>query len=275
MRIRIRSAAIASVMFLLPAFVDAEQPSEAYEAAWEAIGRDADPGVRPGDACIPGTGTLDTHVQGYEGLPVKRCVYWYGRPNVLPKALVYTLYPTKEQLAKWVEKACSSISSVPQETCGKGLVGYMSSSNSLTYVVKGNFLELGGDISGCPDSGRVYNVQFRDGINVAIPNVPAAPGGDKYKLCWDGNLAIDEQEADAAQSDVNYYFLGRVAMIDLDDYERLTDTQVPTTTEHDDGRGRDHPSAEWGRLNRESYINAIKTGDYTMLDLIAKQLYGN
>jgi hypothetical protein len=235
----------------------------AYQAALTAMGNSLAPGKRTMDRCIAGSGQIVTDFPNYEGLPVKRCIYTEGGLT----GLAYTLHPTKDQLAVWIDRACAKLSGVSQPKCGAELFDVMWKSNNAQYVVTGNVIEDGKG-SGCSSGSQRFNIQFRDGVTVGIPTT----GG--YQMCWAQPRSIEQQEKDRKEINTLAFFVARVSTLDLATLEKLTPTRVSRTNIKHPKRGF-HPTGQWLELTRADYLNAIRTDDYGFLELVARKKYGN
>lgn len=250
-----------------PAPVDITQ-SPAYAKAIALIGSKLDPGRRYLDRCIDGSGETRTDFPGYEGLPVKRCIYLEGGF----RGLVYTLHPSKEQMAEWIARACDFVPAARQPDCARFLwwgdgtaIDYTRiwGSNNAQFPVAGNVIENGA-ASGCGSAALYFNLQFRDGVTVATSTagrmcVPM-PGGSSQPL--------DVQESESKAPLQAVFRVVRVPALRPPTYERVTCAKVPTA--YNPAQGKSLPTEAWLKIARDNHIEAMRTGRNTLLDMVAK-----
>lgn len=232
---------------------------KAFQAALAAIGSRMDPGARYLDNCIDGSGATVYDLPNYVGRPVRACIYQEGGL----KGFVYTLHPTKVQLATWIQAACDLVPHVDGETCAKGLFNAIWLSNNAQFPVAGNVIEDGA-AAGCTDAKTYYNINFRDGVAVKLDT--------EANFCLEGQRDLDKQKSEASQSDVRYYFVARVAALTLAGYEKETGLKVPKTHVIHSKNGP-HPTGAWADASRTAYLQALDTGRYNFLDAKAKGMF--
>jgi hypothetical protein len=259
-----------------PAPADITQ-SNAYKEAVRLIGPLLDPGQRYTDNCIDGSGTTQTDFPGYPGQAVKRCIYAEGNF----KGLVYTLHPSKEQMATWMANACAFLPPNRQATCARRLWGAdwqfvdgkwktvvtdwtgIWGSNNAQYAVAGNVIEKGKD-SYCTPGSAYFNIQFRDGVTVATQTagkmcVPM-PGGQSQPI------SLQEAESKAPLQAV--FRVVRVPAIQPATYERVTCSKVPVA--YNPAQSKTLPTEAWLKIARDNHIEAMRTGRNKLLDMVAK-----
>jgi hypothetical protein len=233
--------------------------SKAYAEIIALAKHNMDPGVRYTDACIDGSGTIETNYPEYEGYPVKRCIYTLGDL----KGLVYTLHPSTAQVATWVAFACIRAGAPDQLKCARRLfwpsepnVEGIFNSNNGQFPVAGNVIERG-DEAGCDEPTTYYNIQFRHGVTVQL--------ADEKKLCLEGARTIDQQESDRKAKIGRFRNVGRVSALTLAEYQTTLGKTISTNSpEH----------LEWAQLNQLSHLTALDDGVNVMLNIQAERLFG-
>ncbi len=274
-RLPVSFGVISAFILAAPVRADDIQNSEAYRAAIKLIGDKLEPGARYLDKCIDGSGEVSQTYPGYEGFPVRRCIYERGGY----KAFVYTLHPDRTQMATWIANACASLPASKQSDCARyiwwGLqtnidYGRIWGSNNAQYPVAGYVLEKG-DESGCPKKDAYYYLQFRDGVTVSTTSAGRmcveAPANKKSL-----DLASQQAEASAPVKDV--YFVSRVAAITPRDYQRANCDVVPRTHVFHSGRGEYHPTEAWLALSKKANLDGIRSGKNPFVDAVARVKYG-
>lgn len=211
-------------------------------------------------SCKTGTRKKILNYPNYEGLPVEECVY----ENNKLIAYVVNLNPKPKQIATWVANACLSLKNANQRKCAKTLLTSMKKSNGYQFNIAGTVVESG-KASGCPH-GKHYYIQFRDGVTVRLE--------DEDRLCLFEERSIEQQKADSRSTNLRAYFYSRMSTLQLHQYEKITNTQLPKTTIRHIRRQQYHATLEWLAKSRESYITAWKTGNYSFLNYKAKSLVG-
>lgn len=258
---------LAGPLAAQPAPADITQ-SPAYTQAIALIGTRLDPGQRYLDRCIDGSGTTQTDFPGYEGLPVKRCIYLEGGF----KGLVYTLHPSKEQMATWIARACDFVAAAQQPACARYLwwgdgtnIDYTRiwGSNNAQFPVTGNVIESGA-AAGCGSGSKYFNIQFRDGVTVATQTagkmcVPM-PGGQSQPI------SLQEAESKAPLQAV--FRVVRVPALRPATYERVTCSKAPVA--YNAAQGKTLPTEAWLKIARDNHIEAMRTGRNKLLDMVAK-----
>lgn len=231
----------------------------AYQAAIAAIGSKMDPGARYLDACIDGSGAVVLNYPGYDGRPVRACIYKQGNM----KGLAYTLHPTKEQLATWIQSACDTVPHADGAACGKALFSAVWTSNNAQFPVAGNVIEDGA-AAGCDRPETYYNINFRDGVAVKLDT--------EARFCLEGQRDLQTQESDARLTSVRYYFVSRVSTLSLPAYETAFGVSVPTTNVKHSTNGF-HPTQAWANASRAAHLQALGTGRHSFLDAKARAMF--
>lgn len=188
----------------------------------------------------------------YAGFDVKRCIY-YERDLM---GVVYVLSPAAEEIARWVANACAAIDKSNDESCGSLLVASMRRSNGFIFPVAGDVLEPASSAGpGCAarHGNKLVHVYFRDGITVET---------ERDYTCETYEISEADADAEAFKAPVKVFNVGRIAAIHRDDYARFAGIPRPS----DD---------EWRTIVRESYLQALKTGRYSLLELRAKNVDWN
>ena len=187
----------------------------------------------------------------YAGFDVRRCAYDQGGIS----AIVYVLNAPAHEIARWVANACASVSLANDAQCATRLVRHMRASNSFIFPVAGDVLEPASSAGpGCAAryGDQVVHVFFRDGVTIET---------QRDYTCE--TYAISESDADAEAFAVpaQVFNVARIAALSRADYARLSGVPRPS----DD---------EWRALIRDSYLSALRTGRYSLLDLVAKMQAG-
>lgn len=215
-----------------------------YSAALAAIGDISRSRYVEGDcaaATIPDA--------AYAGFPVQRCRYEQGGLV----AVVYVLNASAADVARWVANACLSVDRGEDAACAAALVRRMRISNGFIFPVAGDVLERARDAGpGCAAryGDAVVHVYFRDGVTIET---------DRGFTCETYAISEADAEAEAFKTPAETFNVGRIAALSRADYARLAGVARP-----DD--------AAWRAIVRDSYLGALRTGRYTLLDLAAREL---
>ncbi|SCM79566.1 conserved exported hypothetical protein [uncultured Pleomorphomonas sp.] len=241
---------------LLPAaaatnrFADIEG-SVAYKAALSAVGAKLEPGSRYTDNCLQGSGTISKEYKGYEGYPVKRCVYVQGELT----GLNYTMHPSKEQLSRWIAYACIRTGTKKQADCGTTLFNELWDNNNAQFNVAGNVIEKG-KAANCDEPSILYNIEFRDGVTVKLAS--------ETFICLKGARSIAQQEADAVGIIEKYRNWARVAALHINVYDKITGKKL---TDLDQQK-------PWGKYSQLVQLTAWDDGVNALLNVKAESIYG-
>jgi len=232
--------------------------SIAYKTVIELAGHDLDPGARTMDHCIDGSGSVQKDYPEYLGYPVKRCIYQMPDHNRL-KGLVYTLHPSKEQVATWVAYACLRVKASDQAACAKRLfrtggsvVEGLFENNNAQYPVAGNVIEIG-SAGGCTAATQNNNIFFKHGITVKLVELPT--------VCSTEQISIDQQDHLAKSKVETYKMVARVSALRRDQYTAVT--------------GKSPTDKEWARINQLSHLTAMDDGVNALLNIQAERLFGS
>ncbi len=185
----------------------------------------------------------------YAGFPVRRCRYEQGGLV----AVVYVLNAGAGDVARWIANACISVGRGDDASCATALVRRMRTSNGFIFPVAGDVLERARDAGpGCAAryGDEIVHVYFRDGVTIET---------ERGYTCETYVISEADAEAEAFRAPAQTFNVGRIAALSRADYARLAGVARP-----DD--------AAWRAIVRESYLNAMKTGRYTLLDLAARNL---
>lgn len=218
--------------------------AKSYGAALAAIGDISRTRYVEGDcaaATIPDA--------AYAGFPVQRCRY--QQSGLV--AVVYVLNAEADDVARWVANACLSVGRGDDAACAVALVRRMRASNGLIFPVAGDVLERARDAGpGCAVRYRdaIVHVYFRDGVTIETA---------RGFTCESYAISEADAEAEAFKTPAETFNVGRVAALSRGDYARLAGVARP-----DD--------AAWRAIVRDSYLNAFRTGRYTLLDLAAREI---
>lgn len=183
----------------------------------------------------------------YAGFDVRRCAYEEGGLA----AVVYVLDAPAEAIALWVANACAAVGRGEDARCATGLVARMRGSNSFIFPVAGDVLEpasSAGRRCGARYGEATVHAFFRDGVTVETA---------RGYTCETYAISTADAEAEAFRPPVAVYDVARIAALDRDDYARLMDVPRP---------GDD----EWRAIVRDSYLDALGTGRYSLLELAAR-----
>ncbi len=221
--------------------------------ALRLIGRQADPGQRYLDNCIE-PATIQNDLPGYEGVPVKRCVYRSGGLT----SVVWSIMPSKDQLADWTVAACTSVPEATAPDCVRFLLDRSKSTsiwqqNSGTYIVKG-FVNEAASGAGCGAARETVRVMFLHGVTVRESH--------GSNLCRRDRLSIEEQERLADPEAPIAYFIARPSSVSLAVVEEalgFRDGQLRGSSPIHRSRGP-HPTTAWLDLNRNNYLAAYMGG---------------
>ncbi|MDZ7629400.1 MAG: hypothetical protein U5J99_13450 [Parvularculaceae bacterium] len=231
----------------LPIRLTAADPvaeAESYSAALAAISDISRSRYVEGE-CAPAT----TPDRAYTGFPVQRCRYEQGGLV----AVVYVLDAEAADIARWIANACLSIGRGEEAACAGALVRRMRASNGFIFPVAGDVLEKARDAGpGCAAryGDAIVHVYFRDGVTIET---------DRGFTCETYAVTEADAEAEAFKAPAQTFNVGRIAALSRADYARLAGVPRP-----DD--------AAWRAIVRDSYLNALRTGRYTLLDLVARDL---
>lgn len=218
--------------------------SASYSAALTAIGDISRARYVEGD-CAP-SAVPDS---AYAGFPVQRCLYEQGGLV----AVVYVLNAEARDVARWVANACLSAGRGDDAACAAALVRRIRISNGFIFPVAGDVLERARDAGpGCASryGDAIVHVYFRDGVTIET---------ERGYTCETYAISEADAEAEAFKSPAETFNVGRIAALSRADYARLAGVPRP-----DD--------AAWRAIVRDSYLNALRTGRYTLLDLAAREI---
>lgn len=186
----------------------------------------------------------------YAGFPVQRCRYEQGGLV----AVAYVLNAQAGDVARWVANACTSIGRGDDAACAAALIRRMRNSNGFIFPVAGDVLERARDAGpGCAAryGDQIVHVYFRDGVTIET---------DRGYTCETYAISAAEADAEAFKTPAQTFNVGRIAALSRADYARLSGVPRP-----DD--------AAWRAIVRDSYLNALRTGRYTLLDLVAQDIF--
>jgi hypothetical protein len=230
--------------------------SIAYKTVLDLADSDLDPAARTMDKCVDGSGN-QVDFPEYIGYPVKRCIYELEKPNRL-RGLVYTLNPSKEQVATWVAYACLRATASDQSACAKRLFRTGSNAteglfenNNAQYPVAGNVIEIG-YAGNCQAQNVNNNIFFAHGITVKLAELPT--------LCSKEQISIERQDHLAKSQVETYKMVARVSALRRDQFTAVTG-QSPT-------------DKEWARINQLSHLTAMDDGVNALLNIQAERLFG-
>ena len=218
--------------------------SASYDAALAAIGDISRARYVEGDCAAAAIADA-----AYAGFPVERCRYEQGGLV----AVVYVLNAGADDVARWVANACLSIGRGDDAACASALVRRMRASNGFIFPVAGDLLERARDAGpGCAAryGDAIVHVYFRDGVTIET---------ERGYTCETYAISEADAEAEAFKAPSETFNVGRIAALSRADYARLVGVARP-----DD--------AAWRAIVRDSYLNALRTGRYTLLDLAARDL---
>lgn len=185
----------------------------------------------------------------YQGFDVRRCVYDQGGLT----AIVYVLNAPAETIARWVANACATVARADDANCATRLVRHMRVSNSFIFPVAGDVLEPASSAGpGCAAryGDQIVHVYFRDGVTVETA---------RDYTCETYAISTADAEAEAFKQPATVFNVARIAALHRNDYARLKGVARPS----DD---------EWRAVVRDSYLEALRTGRYSILDLVARNL---
>jgi len=186
----------------------------------------------------------------YAGFPVQRCRYEQG--DLV--AVAYVLNAGANDVARWVANACLSVDRGEDAACAAALVRRMRASNGFIFPVAGDVLERARDAGpGCAAryGDALVHVYFRDGVTIET---------DRGFTCETYAISAADAETEAFKTPVQTFNVGRIAALSRGDYARLSGVPRP-----DD--------AAWRAIVRDSYLNALRTGRYSLLDLVAQDIF--
>jgi hypothetical protein len=226
-----------------PAAAAAGPPeTAAYRAAVEALGD-----ISAGQYVAGDCQSAEIPDPAYAGFNVKRCKYEGG--GLI--AVVYVLNPTAADVARWVAAACASIGAPEDGACARRLVGRMRASNSFIFPVAGDVLEKAADAGpGCAAryGDATVHVYFRDGVTIET---------ERGHTCETYAITEADADAEAFKPPRQVFNVGRIAALSRADYARLSGVERP---------GDD----EWRAIVRDSYLDALRGENYSLLDLAAR-----
>jgi hypothetical protein len=185
----------------------------------------------------------------YAGFDVRRCAYDEGGLS----AIVYVLNAPAHEIARWVAGACEAVRRADDGACATRLVRHMRSSNSFIFPVAGDVLEPASSAGpGCAarHGDATVHVFFRDGVTIET---------ERDYTCETYAISTADAEAEAFKQPATVFNVARIAALHRNDYARLTGVRRPS----DD---------EWRAIVRDSYLEALRTGRYSLLDLVARKL---
>lgn len=229
---------------LTPAPPDPALDTPAFSAALEAIG-DVSRGRYVEGACTSAT-IADRAYQGFE---VRRCEYSEGGLS----AIVYVLNASARDIARFVANSCGSVGRADDAACATRLVRHMRASNGFIFPVAGDVLEPAASAGpGCAarHGDKIVHVFFRDGVTIET---------ERDMTCETYAISTADAEAEAFKAPRQVFNVGRIAALHRSDYARLAGVPRPS----DD---------EWRAIVRDSYLNALRTGRYSLFDLVAKKM---
>lgn len=183
----------------------------------------------------------------YAGFNVKRCRYVEGGLT----GVVYVLNPTAEDVARWIAGACASAGRPEDESCGRDLALRMKQSNGFIFPVAGDVIEpasSAGPTCAGRYGARAVHAYFRDGITVET---------ERGYTCEVYEISEADADAEAFKTPQQVFHVGRIAALHRNDYARLMNVARPS----DD---------EWRAIVRDSYLEALRTGSYSLLNLAAR-----
>lgn len=219
--------------------------SGSYDAALTAIG-DIARSQYVARNCVA-SGVPDP---AYDGFEVKRCVYGEGGLT----AVVYALNPTAENVALWIANACQSAGRPDDAVCANTLVARIRESNGFIFPVAGDVVEIAADAGpSCASrhGDKRVHVYFRDGITIET---------ERGYTCETYAISESDADAEAFKKPASVFDVGRIATLTRADYASLSGVPLP---------GDD----EWRAIVRDSYLNALRDGRYSLLDLLARKLF--
>lgn len=229
---------------LTPVPADPVLETAAYAAALAALG-DVSSGRyvegRCESASIPD--------RAYAGFDVRRCDYEQGGLA----ATVYVLNASGQDIARWAAGACEAVGRAGEGACATRLVRHMRGSNSFIFPVAGDVLEPASSAGpGCAarHGDATVHVFFRDGVTIET---------ERDFTCETYAISTADAVAEAFKRPTAVFNVARIAALHRNDYARLAGVPRPS----DD---------EWRAIVRDSYLNALRTGRYSLLDLAARKL---
>jgi hypothetical protein len=240
--------AVSQVQPLVPASVDPGQDTLRKKAI-QLIGNKADPGRRYMDICI-GPAPVRTDYPGYEGLPVKRCVY---RSDDLT-SVVWSVMPKSNHLADWVTAACRAVPADKALACVDFFLNAEEPSslwqqNGASFIVKG-FVNESSKGAGC-DGPAPARILFLDGIS--------ARESLNANFCRREPMSIEAQERASDPTAPVYYFVARPSSVSLLMVENAIGRKFRADRPVHKTRGP-YPSPDWPRMNRHNFVSAMSTG---------------
>jgi hypothetical protein len=229
---------------LTPTAPDPVLETPAFAAALDAIG-DVGRGRYVEGACE----RASVPDPAYAGFDVHRCAYDAGGLS----AIVYVLNAPAHDIARWVANACAGVERADDANCATRLVRHMRVSNSFIFPVAGDILEPASSAGpGCAAryGDQIVHVYFRDGVTVETA---------RDYTCETYAISTADAEAEAFKPPATVFNVARIAALHRNDYARLMGVPRPS----DD---------EWRAVVRDSYLEALRTGRYSLLDLVARKL---
>lgn len=185
----------------------------------------------------------------YAGFDVRRCAYEQGGLS----AIVYVLSAPAHDIARWVASACEAVGRADDAACAQRLVRHMRGSNSFIFPVAGDVLEPASSAGpGCAAryGDQIVHVYFRDGVTIET---------ERDYTCEIYAISAADAEAEAFKQPAAVFNGARIAALHRNDYARFAGVARPT----DD---------EWRTIVRDSYLEALRTGRYSLLDMVARKL---
>jgi hypothetical protein len=229
---------------LTPTAPDPVLETPAFAAALDAIG-DVGRGRYVEGACE----RASVPDAAYAGFDVRRCAYDQGGLS----AIVYVLNAPAHEISRWVAGACAAVGREADAACAKRLVNHMRGSNSFIFPVAGDVLEPASSAGpGCAAryGDQIVHVFFRDGVTIETA---------RDMTCETYAISTADAEAEAFTAPAAVFNVGRIAALHRNDYARLKGVPRPS----DD---------QWRAIVRDSYLEALRTGRYSLLDLVARKL---
>jgi hypothetical protein len=184
----------------------------------------------------------------YNDFPVLRCNSSRTHPASGTRqkstliATVWILAPSETDLAAWVGKSCLRLKAKNQARCGAMMAEMVFKQNNGHFAVAGHILETQQE-AGCDKCSQnlLIYMPFRHGVTVRMAREP--------KERRNVSFATYDQALAAA----NLTF-GTVAIVG--NYGRVSNVFRPTGLS----------DSAWLIRNRDSYLNALRTGNYPDLD---------
>lgn len=208
--------------------------------------------IRPGQYVAGSCKNSNIPDHNYDEFTVLRCTY---KQQPL-SGVVYVLNPTAKQVAVWIASACLTNNLAEEADCARRLTSHMRRSNSFIFPIAGDVIEPAGSLGrSCANkhgNGDVLvHTYFRDGVTIET---------ERDFTCESYQISEEEADTEAFKKPKKVMNVGRVAAIHRELYAKLMEVSTPT----DD---------QWRTIVRDSYLDAIRTGNYTLLNLVARHLF--